>query len=55
MAQITMCKYLDDEYGGILMICVQSSDAYNPDIHVFQCIMTPVSVVGGVAMQYHVI
>ena len=46
MAQIQMCKYLDDEEGGILMICVQSAgNAYKPDIHVFQCTMdmTPVS------------
>ena len=43
MAQIQMCKYLDDEDGGILMICVQSGDAYHPSIHVFQCVMTPVS------------
>ena len=43
MALIQMCKYLSDEEGGVLMLCVQSGDAYNPDIHVFQCIMTPVS------------
>lgn len=43
MAQIQMCKYLDDDEGGILMICVQSEDSYNPDIHVFQCNMNPVS------------
>lgn len=41
MAQIQMCKYLDDEEGGLLMLCVQSGDAYNPDIHVYQCAMTP--------------
>lgn len=43
MAHIQMCKYLDDEEGGLLMLCVQSGDAYNPDIHVYQCAMTPVS------------
>lgn len=49
MAQIQMCKYLDDEDGGILMICVQSSDVYDPDIHVFQCTMTHVRLWGGAA------
>jgi len=47
MGQIQMCKYLDDDDGGILMICVQSDHSYNTDIHVFQCIMTPVSLGGG--------
>ncbi|XP_065901844.1 epidermal growth factor receptor kinase substrate 8-like isoform X2 [Dysidea avara] len=40
MAQIQMCKYLDDDGGGILMFCVQSGERYQPDIHVFQCNMS---------------
>ena len=43
MAQIQMCKYLDDDGGGILMFCVQSGERYQPDIHVFQCNMSSVS------------
>ena len=42
MAQIQMCKYLEDDGGGILMLCVQSGQRYQPDIHVFQCNMNPV-------------